>query len=131
MVRSARRRPISRGSWGFRFTRCGSASCPSGRTTHRMCLKISCATAYGGVVYPSNPHVQTDAPPAPREFVYVAQGPGTWRELWAWIAEDWRVHERDWTRPGFRAVALHRFGNFRMRIKPFLLRAPLSFVYWS
>ena len=81
-------------------------------------------------MYPSNPHVQTDAAPAAREYTYVPQGPSTWRELWAWIAEDWRAHERDWTRPGFRAVALHRFGNFRMRIKPFLLRAPFSALYW-
>jgi serine O-acetyltransferase len=86
--------------------------------------------AFGGAVYPSNPHVPTDAPPKP-EWVYVPQGPGSWRELYKWVAEDWRAHERDWTRPGFRAVAMHRFGNFRMRVKPFLLRLPLSVVYWS
>jgi serine O-acetyltransferase len=82
-------------------------------------------------VYPSNPHVPTDPPPAARDYVYVPQGPDSWRDLWSWIAEDWRAHERDWTRPGFRAVAMHRFGNFRMRIKPFVLRLPLSVVYWS
>jgi serine O-acetyltransferase len=82
-------------------------------------------------VYPSNPHVPTEVAPEPREYVYVPQGPDTWRELWNWVADDWRAHERDWTRPGFRAVAMHRFGNFRMRIKPFLLRVPLSAVYWS
>jgi serine O-acetyltransferase len=81
-------------------------------------------------VYPSNPHVPTEAEPTPREYVYVPQGPGTWRELWDWVVEDWQVHERDWTRPGFRAVAVHRLGNFRMRI-PFALRMPLSAVYWS
>jgi serine O-acetyltransferase len=69
--------------------------------------------------------------PAAREYVYVPQGPSSWRELWDWVAEDWRSHERDWTRPGFRAVALHRLGNFRMRIKTFALRLPLSVVYWS
>ncbi|HET6336825.1 MAG TPA: hypothetical protein VFG30_26555 [Polyangiales bacterium] len=82
-------------------------------------------------MYPSNPHVPTEPPTAPREYVYVPQGPDSWRELWSWIAEDWRSHERDWTRPGFRAVAMHRLGNFRMRIKPFVLRLPLSVVYWS
>ena len=80
-------------------------------------------------MYPSNPHVPTDEPPRP-EYVYVPQGPDSWSELCSWVAEDWRAHERDWTRPGFRAVAMHRFGNFRMRI-PFLLRVPLSVVYWS
>jgi serine O-acetyltransferase len=81
-------------------------------------------------VYRSNPHEPTDPAPS-REYVYVPQGPDSWRDLWSWIAEDWRAHERDWTRPGFRAVALHRLGNFRMRIKPFVFRLPLSVMYWS
>lgn len=45
------------------------------------------------------------------------------------IGEDWRVHERDWTRPGFRAVAVHRFGVWRMSVRPKLLRAPFSVLY--
>jgi serine O-acetyltransferase len=45
------------------------------------------------------------------------------------IAEDWQAHGRDWTRPGFQAVAVHRFGNWRMGVKPKLLRAPLSVLY--
>ena len=49
--------------------------------------------------------------------------------LWAQIAEDHRAHGQDWTRPGFRAVAVHRFGNWRMRIAPKLLRAPFSLLY--
>lgn len=49
--------------------------------------------------------------------------------LFAQIAEDFRAHGRDWTRPGFRAVALHRFGNWRMRIRSRLLRAPFTLVY--
>src|SRR5205807_2590125 len=49
--------------------------------------------------------------------------------LFAQIAEDWIAHERDWTRPGFRAVAAHRFGVWRMRVRPKLLRAPLSILY--
>ena len=32
--------------------------------------------------------------------------------LWMQLQEDWSVHERDSTRPGFRAVAVHRFGNY-------------------
>lgn len=45
------------------------------------------------------------------------------------IREDWIAHGRDWTKPGFRAVAVHRFGNWRMRVQPKLLRAPLSVLY--
>jgi serine O-acetyltransferase len=52
--------------------------------------------------------------------------------LFALVAEDWRAHGRDWTRPGFRAVAVHRFGNWRMGVRPKLLRAPLSLLYrWA
>jgi serine O-acetyltransferase len=45
------------------------------------------------------------------------------------IAEDWKAHGRDWTRPGFQAIAIHRFGNWRMGIRPKLLRAPASVLY--
>lgn len=49
--------------------------------------------------------------------------------LWAQIAADWRAHGRDWTKPGFRAVAVHRFGVWRMGIRFKLLRAPFSAAY--
>lgn len=49
--------------------------------------------------------------------------------LWSQIADDWRAHGRDWTRPGFRAVAVHRFGVWRMGVRPKLLRAPFSLLY--
>jgi serine O-acetyltransferase len=49
--------------------------------------------------------------------------------LWATIKEDWIAHGRDWTRPGFRAVAVYRFGVWRMGVRPKLLRAPLSLLY--
>ena len=45
------------------------------------------------------------------------------------IHEDWQANGRDWTKPGFRALAVHRFGNWRMGIKPKLARAPLSILY--
>lgn len=45
------------------------------------------------------------------------------------IVADWRAHGRDWTKPGFRAVAVHRFGVWRMTIRPKLLRAPFSILY--
>jgi len=45
------------------------------------------------------------------------------------IKEDWVCHDRDWTRPGFRAVAVHRFGVWRMQLKPKILRMPFSILY--
>ncbi len=51
--------------------------------------------------------------------------------LWRQIKEDWEAHGRDWTKPGFRAVAIYRFGVWRMQVEPKLLRAPLSLLYRS
>ena len=45
------------------------------------------------------------------------------------IAEDFRTHDRDLLEGGFWAVAVHRFGNWRMGIRSKMLRAPLSLVY--
>jgi N-acetylglucosaminyl-diphospho-decaprenol L-rhamnosyltransferase len=45
------------------------------------------------------------------------------------IREDWQAHNRDWTKPGFQAMAVHRFGNWRMTVQPKLARAPLSMMY--
>jgi serine O-acetyltransferase len=49
--------------------------------------------------------------------------------FWQQIKEDWIAHGRDWSKPGFRAVAVHRFGVWRMKIQPKLLRAPFSILY--
>ena len=46
--------------------------------------------------------------------------------LWA---EDFRTHGRDWLSPGFWTVAIHRFGNWRMSVRPKPLRAPLTLAY--
>jgi len=51
--------------------------------------------------------------------------------LWEQIKEDWIAHGRDWSKPGFRAVAVYRFGVWRMKIKSKLLRAPFSLLYRS
>jgi serine O-acetyltransferase len=45
------------------------------------------------------------------------------------IHEDWVAHGKDWTKPGFRAVAIHRFGVWRMGIRSAPLRAPCSILY--
>jgi serine O-acetyltransferase len=49
--------------------------------------------------------------------------------LFSQIKEDWIAHGKDWTKPGFRAVAVHRFGVWRMKIEPKILRAPFSILY--
>jgi serine O-acetyltransferase len=45
------------------------------------------------------------------------------------LAEDFRTHQRDPFSPGFWAVAVHRFGNWRMDVRPKPLRAPLTVAY--
>jgi serine O-acetyltransferase len=49
--------------------------------------------------------------------------------LWQLWAEDLRTHEGDFLMQGFWALAVHRFGNWRMDIRPKLLRVPFSLVY--
>lgn len=48
--------------------------------------------------------------------------------LFAQIREDWIANGRDWTKPGFRTLAVHRFGVWRMGVRQ-PLRAPLSILY--
>jgi serine O-acetyltransferase len=49
--------------------------------------------------------------------------------LLAQWAEDLAAHGRDWTSPGFRAVAAHRFAGWRNRFRLKLVRGPLSLIY--
>lgn len=49
--------------------------------------------------------------------------------LRALIREDYLANGRDWSLPGFRAVAVYRFGVWRMGIRSRLLRMPFSFIY--
>jgi serine O-acetyltransferase len=42
------------------------------------------------------------------------------------VREDYATNGRDWSAPGFRALAVHRFANWRMGIEPKILRAPMS-----
>lgn len=45
------------------------------------------------------------------------------------ISEDWAVNHRDWTMPGFRAIAVHRFGTWVANKRPGVLRTVLLAVY--
>ena len=45
------------------------------------------------------------------------------------IAEDFHTHDNNLFEPGFLAVSIHRFGNWRMSIRPRLIRIPFSLLY--
>lgn len=45
------------------------------------------------------------------------------------IKEDWICHGRDWSLPGFRAIAVCRFGKWRMHVRHRFVRAPFSMLY--
>jgi len=49
--------------------------------------------------------------------------------FWALIREDLRTHDENILAQGFWTLFWHRFGNWRMSVRPRLLRAPLSFIY--
>ena len=49
--------------------------------------------------------------------------------FWALVAEDFRSNGSDWGSQGFWTLFWHRFGNWRMSIRPKLLRVPLSLTY--
>jgi serine O-acetyltransferase len=47
----------------------------------------------------------------------------------ALLREDLKTHDGRLGEQGFWAMAVHRFGNWRMGIRPKIFRAPLSIVY--
>ncbi len=49
--------------------------------------------------------------------------------FWHSLKEDWIAHGRDWTKPGFRAIAVYRFGVWRKTIKPQFLQIPFNIIY--
>src|SRR6187549_3244411 len=48
------------------------------------------------------------------------------RRISSQVYEDWQAHGMDWTRPGFRAVAVYRFGARLQKRK----RGMLSSILW-
>lgn len=67
--------------------------------------------------------------PGKRQNVYAPTRDNSIRSLYLRIQEDWRYNGEDWTRPGFRALAMYRFGVWRMGINSDLLRLPLNLLY--
>lgn len=57
------------------------------------------------------------------------QRPPTFRELCRQLSADRRTHSRDWTRPGFRAIATYRFGVWAGGLHPPPLRTIAGRVY--
>lgn len=52
----------------------------------------------------------------------------SWSALCCLVKEDWVANGRDWSKPGFRALLVYRFGVWRMSVRqPW--RAPLSVIY--
>ncbi|MBK7644934.1 MAG: transferase [Planctomycetes bacterium] len=49
--------------------------------------------------------------------------------LRALVAEDFATYDRSFFEPGFWAVLVHRFGNWRMGLRPRLLRHPFTLLY--
>ncbi len=45
------------------------------------------------------------------------------------LREDWRTYGGDINRQGFWVMIPYRFGRWRYKVRPRLLRAPLSFLY--
>jgi serine O-acetyltransferase len=45
------------------------------------------------------------------------------------IREDWQTHDRSWNRHGFWVMLIYRFGRWRYKIRPRLIRLPFSFLY--
>jgi len=45
------------------------------------------------------------------------------------IRQDWQAHDCNWTRHGFWALVVYRFGRWRYGIPSRLLRVPFSFAY--
>src|SRR6187455_509080 len=75
---------------------------------------------------PTAAPLQTTAPPRALG-TYDANPPGV--SLYALIAEDYAAHGRRLLAPGFWAVAVHRFGNWRKGIRPSFVALPFSLVY--
>ena len=51
------------------------------------------------------------------------------RRLARLVREDWEVHFRDWTQPGFRAIAVHRFGTWVGQLRRRPIRVVLRRVH--
>lgn len=49
--------------------------------------------------------------------------------LWDLIREDFAAHDKEFLRPGFQTILVHRLGNARMDVGSRVVRVPLSLLY--
>ena len=86
-------------------------------------------------VHPANPPARLGPPHAPTAPATLEYARGERNEnpaglgLFALLREDWVTHDRRFLEQGFWAVAVHRFGNWRMGVRPRVLRLPFSVLY--
>jgi serine O-acetyltransferase len=73
---------------------------------------------------PENP--SQEAPPLPKGDRN--ENPGG-MSLWRLLLEDFRTHDSGLFEQGFWALAVHRFGNWRMGIRWRFFRAPFTLLY--
>ncbi|MBL8792739.1 MAG: transferase [Planctomycetia bacterium] len=74
----------------------------------------------------SSPTAKREAPPLEKGDCNL-NPPGI--GFFALLREDLRTHDGDLFDQGFWAVAVHRFGNWRMGFRSKLVRAPLTLLY--
>ena len=72
-------------------------------------------------------HLEHPPIPLPEQESNVASRPAP--GFWDLVKGDYEVNGCDWTRPGFRAAFMYRFGVWRMGVRSRVLRAPLSLLY--
>ncbi|MDB5327461.1 MAG: hypothetical protein JWM57_3030 [Phycisphaerales bacterium] len=77
----------------------------------------------------SNGNVSPDEQPDTDKVLGFYNENPTGISFWALLREDWETHEKDFLSQGLWAVACNRFGNWRMGIKPKIVRLPFTILY--
>jgi serine O-acetyltransferase len=76
----------------------------------------------------SSPRTATARPDSDLELGMTNRNPAGMTFL-SLLREDYEAHERDPLSQGFWAIAVHRFGNWRMSIRNKILRLPFTILY--
>ena len=75
--------------------------------------------------------LETDMPNSRAGRLLVAVVPRQFQRLILQVREDWQAHYLDWTQPGFRAVATHRFGSWvQAESGKGIVRGPIKYILW-
>lgn len=79
--------------------------------------------------FPLHPSPNRETRPASDVALGSSNANPTGISLWQLWREDFATHDRDPFSQGFWAIAVHRFGNWRMGLRSPLLRVPCSLLY--